>query len=264
MKRFLKRAFIVLLMIYGFICISVYIFQEKLLFFPEKLSDDYTFQFYSDFTEQNIKSTSGNILNGLLFTADSAKGLVVYFHGNGGSLERWGTVSEEIVPRHYELLIIDYPGYGKSKGKMSEENLYADAQSVYDFAKTKFGEDKITVYGRSIGTGIAAHLASENSPHRLILEAPYYSMNDLSSRLYPFLPSFILRYPLRTDLFLPKVKCPVTVFHGSDDEIIYEGSSEKLKPLLKHDDKVFIIAGGHHNDLKLFDEFQNQLSKTLQ
>jgi fermentation-respiration switch protein FrsA (DUF1100 family) len=88
-------------------------------------------------------------------------------------------------------------------------------------------------------------------------------MVDLSSRLYPFLPSIILRYPLRTDLYLPQVKCPITIFHGIEDEIIYSGSSQKLKHLLKKGDEVYFIERGHHNDLKNFQLFRSLLSQKL-
>jgi uncharacterized protein len=253
-----------MLFLYGGICAGVYFFQEKLLFFPQRLPADYRYHFDSPFEEINIKSASGNYLNALYFPADSVQGLVIYFHGNAGSLDSWGTVSADFLRNNYSFLIADYPGYGKSTGKISEENLYKDAQAVYDFGKMKFDEEKIIVYGRSIGTGVAARLASENNPQKLLLEAPYFSMADLSSKLYPFLPSFLLRYPLRTDLYVTKVNCDVVIFHGSEDEVIYTGSSFKLKSHFKSADKLFIIAGGHHNDLKHFQEYQRLLSQTLQ
>ncbi len=264
MKKILRRLSLILLIVYIILCGGVYVFQEKLLFFPQQLSNDFQFKFEHALEEINIESPSGNRLNGLFFRADSAKGIVVYFHGNGGSLDSWGSVSDDFLPLHYSLLITDYAGYGKSKGEISERNLFTDAHAVYDYVKSKYPEDEIIIYGRSIGTGIAAHLAMESRPRELILEAPYYSMKDLSSHIYPFLPSFILRYPLRTDQFLPRITCPVTIFHGTDDEVIYAESSSKLKTLLKPGDQLYFINGGHHNDLKFFDEYRNLLSKTLQ
>ena len=262
MKK-VRNVLFTIVVVYSILCVAVYFLQEKLMFFPERLSKSYDYDFNSDFSEFNIQSASGNVLNALHFKTDSAKGIVIYFHGNAGSLASWGTVSDDFISNHYDLLIFDYPGYGKSTGKMSEENLFLDAQSVYDFCREKFSENRIVLYGRSIGTGIAAYLASGNHPGQLILEAPYYSMVDLSSRLYPFLPSFILRYPLRTDLFLEKVDCPVTIIHGTEDEVIYPESSEKLKPLLTKEDEVHYINGGHHNDLNRFQSYKDILSLKL-
>lgn len=261
--RIFRKIILIACVIYVLLCTAVYFLQENLLFFPRHLANDYAYNFDAAFSEVNIPSSSGNVLNGLHFKTDSAKGIVIYFHGNAGNLATWGSVWENFIPEKYDLLIFDYAGYGKSTGEMSEENLFKDAQSVYDFCKKNYSEDKIILYGSSIGTGIAAHVASENHPEQLILEAPYFSMVDLSSNLYPFLPSFILRYPLRTDLYLPKVKCPVTIFHGTEDEVIYSGSSEKLRPLLKKGDEIYFIPGGHHNDLKHFQEYKALLSQRL-
>jgi fermentation-respiration switch protein FrsA (DUF1100 family) len=259
----LKKIIIVLVIAYCLICAGVYFFQEKLLFIPQPLPQDYKFNFNTEFADLNIPSTSGNVLNVLYFPAGSPKGVVAYFHGNAGNIASWGSVWDDFIPKGYDLLVIDYAGYGKSTGKMSEENLFSDAQSVYDYCRRKFPEDKIILYGRSIGTGIVTYVASKNHPQQLILESPYFSMVDLGSKLYPFLPSFILRYPLRTDLYLPEVKCPVTIFHGTEDEIVYPGSSEKLKSLLKKGDNVYFIDGAHHNDLKHFEMYRELLSRTL-
>jgi pimeloyl-ACP methyl ester carboxylesterase len=263
LKRFLKRTFFVLLILYSGICVCVYFFQEKLIFFTQKLSPDFVFRFDKTFKELNIKSETGNVLNCLLFQSDTSKGLVIYFHGNAGSLESWGTVHENFLPLHYDVLIVDYAGYGKSTGTLSEDNLFKDAQAVYSLVKENCAEGKIIIYGRSIGTGIAANLASENHPQQLILESPYISMKDISHFHYPFLPTFILRYPLRTDLFLPKVKCPVTLIHGTDDEVIYFESSLELKKNFKPGDTLYTINRGHHNDLKEFEEYHKALSETL-
>jgi len=260
----LTKTIIILGIVYCLICTGVYFFQEKLIFFPRHLAKDFKYYFDTDFNEVNIPAKSGNVLNGLHFSVDSTKGIIIYFHGNAGNLESWGSVWEDFIPDKYDVFVYDYAGYGKSQGKMSEENLFSDAQSIYDYCREKYAEDKIILYGRSIGTGVAAYVASKNNPGQLILESPYFSMVDLCSKLYPFLPSFILRYPLRTDIYLPEVECPVTIFHGTDDEVIYPGSSEKLRPLLKHGDNLYFINGGHHNDLNHFQMYRELLSKTLQ
>ena len=243
--------------------LSACFLQEKLLFFPEKLPSDFKFQFAHSFEEKYIACPSGDTLSALLFNAHSAKGTVIYFHGNAGSLRTWGSVAERFLKENYSIIIIDYPRYGKSRGKLSEENLFSDAQAVLNEVKKQTDESHIVVYGRSLGTGIAAHLASENHPQKLILESPYYSLKDVAHHVYPFLPTFILRYPIRTDLFLPNVKCPVYVFHGTDDEVIYYESSLKLQKLFKTSDTLFTIPGAHHNDLNNFDGYKSNLRYIL-
>lgn len=262
-RRILKKIVIAIVVLYGTICLAVFLFQEKLIFFPVKLPAGHEYRFDHPFTELFLESRTGNRINALHFRNDSSKGLILYFHGNAGSLDSWGRVSGDFLPAGYDVLIFDYASYGKSTGKLSEENIFEDAQTVYDFAKASYPEGEIILYGRSLGTGVAAHLASQNNPLELILESPFFSMRDVSQRHYPFLPSFLLRYPFRTDLVFQKIKSPVTILHGTEDEVIYFESSLKLKVLFKPGDTLYIVNGGHHNDLGKFPEYKIYLSEIL-
>ena len=262
--KIFRRVLIALAILYFILCMSACFLQEKLLFFPEKLSADYKFQFDYPFEERNLGCTTGDTLNELFFKTDSAKGTVVYFHGNAGSLRTWGTVAERFLRNKYDVLIIDDANYGKSKGHFSEKNFFSDAQAVFDDVKKNTDESKIIVYGRSLGTGIATYVASENHPQKLILESPYYSVKDVAHHTYPFLPTFILKYPFRTDIYIQKVQCPIYIFHGTDDEVVYYDSSIKLKNYFKSSDTLFTIQGGHHNDLNKFEAYKTNLNKILE
>lgn len=233
------------------------------MFYPEKLPENYKFNFSAEFDEFNFDLEEGNNLNALLFRSESPKGLIIYFHGNAGSLRGWGSVASQFTALNYDLLIYDYPGFGKSRGKLTEKGLFRDAQFLYDEFKSKYADKKIILYGRSMGTGIAAHVASRHDPYMLILEAPYYSGKDLAHKWYPWIPTFLTKFPFRTDLFLPKVKCPVYLIHGTDDEVVYYGSSLKLKKLFKDGDELFTIEGGQHNNLSSFTEYHRLLTRIL-
>lgn len=260
----LKNLFIFIIVIILFLLILAGCFQEKLMFFPEKLSPGFRYNFRIPFEEVNYHPEEDVTINALHFKADSSKGVILYMHGNAGSLQSWGSLGETFVSAGYDLLIFDYRGFGKSTGKISEKALYSDAQFIYDKLKDQYGEDKITVYGRSIGTGIAAYIAAHNSPRRLILETPYYNMSDLAGNLYPAIPRFLLRYKFATNEYLPRTKARVYIFHGTDDEVIYYGSSEKLKKHFKEGDTLIAIPGGHHNDLESYPEFSSGLKKALE
>ncbi|MFC2133437.1 alpha/beta hydrolase [Bacteroidota bacterium] len=233
------------------------------MFYPEQLPENYKYNFTTEFDELNFDLEDGSRINALLFKSDSPKGLIIYFHGNAGSLRGWGSVASEFTVLNYDLLIYDYPGFGKSRGELSEKGLFRDAQFLYDEFKTKYAHNSIILYGRSMGTGIAAYIASQNNPALLILETPYYSGRDLAHKLYPWLPTFLTKFPFRTDLFLPNVKCPVYIFHGTEDEVVYYGSSLKLRKLFKEGDTLFTIEGGHHNDLNSFTEYHQWLTRIL-
>jgi pimeloyl-ACP methyl ester carboxylesterase len=239
-----------ILLLFGLIFILTGCKQEKMLFYPDSLPSDFKFTFDYSFEEYFIKVDNKTSLNGLLFHSDSSKGLIFYLHGNAGSIDSWGQISSVYLKNNYDFFILDYRGYGKSQGRISsEKQLYKDIQIVYDSLKTKYSENRIVVIGYSIGTGLAAHLASTNNPKMLILKAPYYNMSDLAHQYIKIIPSFLIRYKLRTNEFITKTKCPVIIFHGDQDEIIYVGSSYKLQKLFKPEDKLFILKGQRHNGI---------------
>lgn len=246
-----------------FIASGVYFFQEKLIFFPEALAPNYQYDFEQELEEITYQVAKNITLNALLFKAENPKGIVFYSHGNAGSLSKWGFVADAFLRNKYDVLIYDYRGYGKSNGTISELNFYQDAKYIYDQLVQDYGEDQIVVYGRSIGTGIATNVASEFNPKHLILESPYYSLPDLAKNIYPFVPSFLLRYTFRNDQMIQLVKCPITIFHGTLDEVIYFGSTLKLEKLLKDEDVIVPIVGGHHNDLDDFEMYHIELAKVL-
>ena len=249
-KLILKSAGILaLLYIAG--CVLVYFIQERLLFFPEKLPQDYTFRFNEPFEEHTIRAGDGTLLNGLLFRADTSRGLIFYLHGNAGGLNKWGELAATYMPLRYDVFMFDYRGYGKSGGAVkSELQFYEDAQTAYDSVKKWYPENKITILGYSIGTAAAAMLASKNNPQRLILQAPYYSLRDMAQHTYPYLPSFLLKYTFATYRYVKETTAPVTIFHGDKDEVIYyESSSVKLKACLKPGDTLITLPGQGHNGM---------------
>ena len=239
-----------LILFYIVLCAGLYFFQERLIFFPDKLDKDHKFPFNQPFEEVNIQTRDGKLLNALLFMADSAKGLVFYLHGNAGSVDSWGEVAERYTSLHYNVFVLDYPGYGKSEGSIkSKAQLFDAIQTAYDEMKKRFQEDSIVVLGYSIGTGPAAKLAATNRPKLLILQAPYYSMTDMMRRTYPFIPTFLLRYQLQTSEYLKDCKMPVVIFHGDQDEVIYYGSSLKLEKEMKSGDTLITLVGQGHNGM---------------
>jgi len=218
---------------YGLLCLFVYFIQESMIFFPSKLPTDYPYEFNSDYEELSIVTEDLAILNGLLFTVDSSRGVVFYLHGNAGALDSWGTVAPIYTRLNYDIFVLDYRGYGKSEGSISsEQQFYGVIQSAYNEIKVRYDEKNIVVLGYSLGAAAAAKLAAENNPAMLILQAPYYSLTDLKKRIYPFLPDFLVRYKFETYSFLDNTKVPVIIFHGDRDEVIYYGSSVKLQKQL--------------------------------
>jgi len=246
------------------LCTLLYFIQEKLIFFPQQLPADYKFTFDQQFQELQFNTPDGPKLHGLLFKADSSKGLIFYLHGNAGSLASWGQVAKSYTDAGYDLFMLDYRGYGKSGGSIhNEDQFYNDVQLVYDSIRKKYDEKNIVVLGYSIGTGAATKLASVNHPRLLILQAPYFSLTDMAKKNFSIIPSFILKYKFQTNIFLEKCKMPVVIFHGDQDEVIYYGSSIKLKALFKPSDTLITLRGQGHNGMSNTLAYISELKKVL-
>lgn len=264
MQKALLKILPIALVLYMMACGLLFVFQEKLIFFPQKLDNAYQFNFDHPFREINISTHDGILLNGLLFTADSSKGLIFYLHGNAGSLSRWGEVAKTYTDMRYDVFILDYRGYGKSQGSISGQlQLFQDIQTVYDKLKEAYAENNIIVLGYSIGTGLASRIASTNNPRMLILQAPYFSMTDLMRRMYPIIPTFILKYKFATNEYIKACKMPIVIFHGNDDKVIYYGSSLKLKTHFKPADTLITLNGQGHNGITYNEVYKIELQKIL-
>jgi len=239
----------VCVLIYAAICTYFYFYQEHLIFPAVKVANNYSYSFTVANTEYRIKTADGNIVDGYLFKTDqSSKGLIFYLHGNGNNVQEWRNAVANYINMGYDAFALDYPGYGKSTGSITSlDEFFNSVKTVYDTLKRIYPENKIIIMGYSIGTGPAAWLAANDHPEKLILLAPYYSLSDMALTRYPFLPvSIILKYPINTYKYLQHVKAPVTIFHGDADQVVYYGSSLKLKPYLKTGDTLITLKGQDH------------------
>ena len=264
MKKILIRTLKLLILFYLIICIVLYFFQEKVIFAPEKLDKNFKFTFIGNFQELNIKTEDQKILNGILFKTDSSKGVIFYLHGNAGSLNSWGEVAKTYTELGYDVYMLDYRGYGKSEGVItSQSQLFKDVQTAYNKIKDRYSEDKIVVLGYSIGTGLATKIASTNNPRLLILQAPYYSLTYMMRHTYPIIPTFLLKYKLKTNQFIQDCKMPIVIFHGNQDEVIPYESSLKLKDLLKPNDTLITLKDQRHNGMTDNPEYRKEIKKIL-
>lgn len=264
MKKKLFNFLKVIVGLYIVLCGALYFIQEKFIFFPQVLESNYQFDFEQDFEEFNLETTDGHLLSGLLFKADSTKGLIFYLHGNAGSLSSWGNIAKTYTDLNYDLFLIDYRGFGESEGSInSEEQMFEDNQIAYDALKRSYDEAAITILGYSIGTGLASKLASENKPKRLILQAPYYSLTDMMRERFPFAPAFLLKYKFATHEYLKKCNMPISIFHGNRDKVIDFKHSIKLKEKFKNKLELIELHGQGHNGMSNNQDYQISLKKIL-
>lgn len=237
--------------------------QEHLIFFPKVVEETHQYQFTRDYKEYNIPVDQGVTLNVLRFQVPKSKGVVLYLHGNSGNNIVLKDAINVYLNNQYDVVIFDYRGFGKSGGKIeNEQTLYADDQKIYDFVKQSYPEKNIIILGYSIGSGLAAKLAADNHPKALILLAPYYSIPDLARARFG-VPKAIVKYKLPTYQYLNAVNCPVYIFHGINDEIIPSNASLKLFPLITGGKQLFLLKNQDHNYIEKNLEFKNDIKKLL-
>jgi alpha/beta superfamily hydrolase len=231
------------------------------IFLPDKLSADYGFRFGE---EVYVEVDEGVKLHCLWDKNNSSKGVILYFHGNKGSNARCQRQAETMMGLGYDIFMPDYRGYGKSDGSIhSQEQLLNDAQQVYDYVKTQYPEDKIVLVGYSLGTGIASYIASKNNPQQVFLNSPYISFTDLKDRRIPFIPDFLVKYPLDNYQFLQLVDEQVTIFHGTEDELIPFDSSEKLHSIDVSRIHLIPLQNSGHRRAIFHSTFSNGMAKFL-
>ncbi len=257
-----------LFLLYSILLIGLYLFQDQIIFHEKKLEQNYQFKFDGKFKEIWLENGTKNKLNSIYFSSDSIpkKGIVIYFHGNADNLVRWGIFAKDFTKNGYDILMIDYRGFGKSAGEFSEKGLLSDAVVAYRYGKKLFPENKIIIYGRSLGTGIATEIASNNNPKQLLLETPYVSFPDIGLHYIPFIPfKKLSKYQFPTDYLIKKVKCPIHLFHGTSDGLVYYESSLKLCKILgkKPGQMLTTIVGGGHKNLSKYPQYHHALDSCL-
>lgn len=255
-----------ILVIYLVVSILLYYLQDFLLFKPEKLPQDFQFAYERQQTkEYNLKTRDGAVINGLRFFPEGeSKGVVLYLKGNSKSIKGWGKFAVDFTRHGYNVLMIDYRGFGKSTGKRSQKAMKRDLQKVYNRLKDKVSEENIILYGRSLGSGFAAKLASMNNPKLLILDAPYYSLTKVTARYAPFMPlSLLMKYPLPTYKWLKYVQCPIHIIHGTNDKLIPYKTSIKLSKVNAKRTTLHTVIGGGHKNLNNFEAYHKMLDGIL-
>jgi uncharacterized protein len=264
LRKFVLWALATVTILFLTIILLFFFYQEKILFYPQKLAADYTFEYPYPFDEKYIHTKDNINLHGLLFRADSARGLVFYLHGNGGSLGSWGRVAKPFLNNNYDCFVLDYRGYGKSEGEISSESqLLDDVNTAYQEIIKVYDEQQVIIAGYSIGTGPATYLASINNPAMLILKAPYNNLAYMLQLYYPWLPGLLLRYKLTTDEYLAQTKLPVVIFHGDNDQLIPYTCSLKLQEAFDGDDLLITLKGQGHNGISENVEYIKTINNLL-
>lgn len=260
--RVLSSTLLVALALYGAVLALLWWGQERLLFHPTVLPAEHRFELPADAHEAWVE-VPGARLHALHLQLPQPDGVVFFLHGNAGSLQTWFVNTGLYRRANMDLFMLDYRGFGKSSGRIeSQAQLEADVRAAWAQVAPRYAGKTRMIYGRSLGTGLAAELAAEVQPELTVLVSPYRSMAALAAEKYPWVPGAVLRYPLRTDLALPRVKGPVLLVHGGRDTLIPPSHSEALRALAPQTE-LLLVAQAAHNDIHDFTAYLEGLSAFL-
>lgn len=238
---------------YAALTIYVYFIQSSLIFYPQVPGRNLvTTPDNIGLSYQNIELvTKDNIkLHGWFIPNKKAKGTVLFFHGNAGNISHRLDSIKIFHRMELNVFIIDYRGYGKSEGEITEKGTYRDAEAAWNYLNDINGinENKIIIFGRSLGAPIATWLASKHTPAALIIESGFTSVSSMGQRLYPFLPiRWLTHFQYNTKKYVKNISCPLMVAHSRNDEIIpYDEGREIFNAA--PEPKQFLEMRGGHND----------------
>ena len=163
-----------------------------------------------------------------------------YLPGRTADVEYTVNLLKNVFNLNYDIAILEYRTWGKSRGIISEVNFYQDALRGYALLKKKYGENNIVIIGHSFGGAIAAKTAACNNPRRLILIASIYSINEK----FKYKPWHFWKYKMETGRFIQNLKTPITYICGTKDDLY--PASVRLKDAGKKSDSLWTVPGEGH------------------
>lgn len=256
MLKGLAKIFIVL---YILACIVLYFSQDKIIFHGDFYPEDAS---YPGATDVEIPIDEGLTMNAALVSArpkSRSKGAILYLHGNKGNARRGLYQSRSMQNRGYDILIPDYRGYGKTEGQpINDRQLLEDANKAYQYLKSNYKEDRIYVVGYSLGSGMASFVAKENNPRGLFLVAPFTSLVAIKNQFLWMFPDFILKYKLSNKKHIQDVKMPITILHGTADNVVHYKYSTELKELYPNVDLITYKGVSHRGIIFRLDQVLDQ------
>lgn len=206
----------------------MWLFQERMLFFPRSLESRPAPR--PSVEDVTLVAADGTKLRGWMVKgAATPAPLIVYFGGNAEEVSWLAGVADQFAG--WSLLLMNFRGYGESEGKPGEKELFEDALVIYDYAKRRpdVNSERIVAMGRSLGSGVAVHLAAHRPLRGVILVSPYDNIAEVAKRHYPFLPvSLMLRHRFDSLARAPQIEAPLLCLVAAEDRIIPSAHSRVL------------------------------------
>ena len=253
-RKNLLQLLLTIFFLYFFILVFLYFYQRNLLYHPNE--NNYSGDKISvDIKKVKILTTDNIELLGWYHEKNLRDyKTLVYFHGNAGSLENRIHKLNHFQDMNINFLIIAWRGFSGNDGKPSEQGLYVDGKSAIDWLIEKGVDEKnLILYGESLGTGVAAHLAQNKSYAGVILETPFTSMIDAAKAFYPYIPvSLLLKDKFENYKKVGNIKSPILVMHGEADQIVPFSMGKKIYEIAN--DPKYSYFTKYDNHMMEYDE----------
>jgi len=249
----LLKFFLVAVAVFGGVVLLAYLGQRSLQYHPDRARTPPAMAGLPVAEEIELKTADGETVIVWHVPAKGDRPVVLYFHGNGGSLAWRANRFKTFTADGTGLVALSYRGYGGSSGSPTEAGLIADAEAAYAFAAARYPVERIAVWGESLGSGVAVALAESHKVSRLILESPFTSAADVGAQVYWFLPvQLLMKDAFRSDQRIGRVTVPLLVVHGTTDPVVPFGFGQKLFALANEPKRMVPLEGGGHSNLDQF------------
>ncbi len=253
-RKKLLRNVISLVVAYGAICVGIYVFQDSLMYHPDRLIQPPAEYGLSELQVAEVASDGDVTLQLWYKAAEAGQPTVVYFHGNGGHLGYRRATFRALLDAGFGLVAVDWRGYGASTGHPSEAGLLADARTTLRFAEDKLGvkPQEAILYGESLGSGIAVQVAARlseegSAPALVVLQAPYTSVAERAAEIYFYLPvQWLIKDRFESRAHIARVRSPILILHGDADTIIPMAHGEALLAAANEPKKGLFYEGIGH------------------
>lgn len=259
-----KVLFLVIFLAVLYIGTGIFVCQfiDRIAFIPKAMDPSEAYSFNFEFEESFLTLENQDSISIIYSkTKLDSKGLIIFLHGNSENLTTWGQISPDFHRNGYDVVMCDYPGFGKSSGRHTEENLYASADEIYKWAIDRYEAKDIIIVGRSIGTIPASYLCSKHRVKKVILETPLGNMGLLIKHKFPGAPICAKLYKrFAVDQWLEKSKSEVHIIRSEFDELTTLPCSEHL---LGFAESHFLVKGAEHGNLRRFESYQKRISELL-
>lgn len=251
-RTMLSSLFLLIVLGYLTLCALLYVMQDSLIFHPSNQLSGISGTPQTlgmNYEDVYLNSGDGGKIHGWYIPHAEAKGTLLFLHGNAGNISHRLQTLEIFHQLHLNVFIIDYQGYGLSKGTPSEQACYKDALAAWHYlvSERQVNKDKIILFGRSMGGGVASWLADKHDAALLVLESTFLSIPDMAKRLYPVFPVSILsRTHFDTASRLQTISIPVIVIHSEEDEIVPFFHGKQLYESANEPKLLFKLTGDHN------------------